>query len=66
MYVVRWFENYVRFEKSYGNWLPDGQNSVRFNSQCKIWRNLILSCEIISVAILSLPLIQVDQLSEVH
>ena len=23
--------NFVRFEKSYGNWLPDGPNSVRFN-----------------------------------
>ena len=28
--VVRWSENSVRFEKSYGNWLPDGSNSVRF------------------------------------
>ena len=27
---VRWFENSVRFGKSYGNWLPDGPNSVRF------------------------------------
>ena len=25
--VVRWPENSVRFEKSYGNWLPDGPNS---------------------------------------
>ena len=28
--VVRWSENFVRFEKSYGNWLPDGPNSVRY------------------------------------
>ena len=28
--VVRWSENSVRFEKFYGNWLPDGLNSVRF------------------------------------
>ena len=28
--VVRWSENSVRFKKSYGNWLPDGPNSVRF------------------------------------
>ena len=28
--VVRWSENSVRFIKSYGNWLPDGPNSVRF------------------------------------
>ena len=28
--VVKWSENSVRFEKSYGNWLPDGLNSVRF------------------------------------
>ena len=28
--VVRWSENSVRFEKSYGNWLPDGPNSGRF------------------------------------
>ena len=27
--VVRWSENSVRCEKSYGNWLPDGPNSVR-------------------------------------
>ena len=27
--VVRWSENSVRFEKSYGNGLPDGPNSVR-------------------------------------
>ena len=29
---VKWFENSVRFEKSYcfGKWLPDGPNSVRF------------------------------------
>ena len=29
---VKWSENSVRFEKSYyfGNWLPDGPNSVRF------------------------------------
>ena len=26
----RWPENYVRFEKSYGYWIPDGTNSVRF------------------------------------
>ena len=29
-YVVRWSENLVGFEKSYGYWLPDGPNSVRF------------------------------------
>ena len=29
--VVRWSENSVRFEKSYGNWLSDGPNSVRFS-----------------------------------
>ena len=28
--VVRWSEKSVRFEKSYGNWLPDGPNSIRF------------------------------------
>ena len=28
--VVRWSENSVRFEKSYGNRLPHGPNSVRF------------------------------------
>ena len=28
--VVRWSENSVRFEKKYGNWLPDGPNSVRY------------------------------------
>ena len=28
--VVTWSENSVRFEKSSGNWLPDGPNSVRF------------------------------------
>ena len=28
--VVKWSENSVRFVKSYGNWLPDGPNSVRF------------------------------------
>ena len=27
--VVKWPENSVRFEKSYGNWLGDGPNSVR-------------------------------------
>ena len=26
--MVRWSENSVRFDKSYGNWLPDGPNSV--------------------------------------
>ena len=36
--VVRWSENSVRFEKSYGNWLPNGPNSVRFYlAQCEIW-----------------------------
>ena len=28
--VVRWSENSVRFDNSYGNWLSDGPNSVRF------------------------------------
>ena len=28
--VVTWSKNSVRFEKSSGNWLPDGPNSVRF------------------------------------
>ena len=28
--VIRCSENSVRFDKSYGNWLPDGLNSVRF------------------------------------
>ena len=27
--VVRWSESSMRFEKSNGNWLPDGPNSVR-------------------------------------
>ena len=26
--VVKWSENSVRFEKSYGSWLPDGSDSV--------------------------------------
>ena len=29
--VLRWSENSVRFENSYGNWLPNGPNSVRFH-----------------------------------
>ena len=27
--VIIWSENSVRCKKSYGNWLPDGPNSVR-------------------------------------
>ena len=30
--VVRWSENSVKFEKAYGNWLPDGPNSVEILS----------------------------------
>ena len=37
--VVRRSENSVRFEKSCGNWLPDGPNSVRL---------YLIVCEIIS------------------
>ena len=50
--VVRWSENSVRFEKFYGNWLPDGLNSVRFYltvldfiSQCEIWHVRYLDIE---------------------
>ena len=32
--------------KSYGNWLPDGPNSVRFISHCQIWHVCILSCSV--------------------
>ena len=28
--LLRWSENSVRFENFYGNWLPEGPNSVRF------------------------------------
>ena len=30
--VVRWSENSLRYEKSYGNWLPDGPNSLLSHS----------------------------------
>ena len=49
--VVRYSENSVRFEKSYGNWLPDGTNSVRFSLTCMraIMQNEIMkSIEIVS------------------
>ena len=37
---VRWSENSVRFEKSYGNWLPDGPDSVRFHLTVWDYKNL--------------------------
>ena len=38
-YVARWYENSVRFEKSYGNWVPDGPDSVRFGMYIDISRD---------------------------
>ena len=40
--VVRWSQNPVRLS-SYGNWLPDGPNSVRFyfTVYCEIWSHSV-------------------------
>ena len=53
--AVRWSENSVRFEKSYGNMLPDGPNSVRFHLtvQCQIWHVLLLQNSTNSTEVLS-------------
>ena len=42
-YFVRWAKNSVRFENSYGNWLPDGPNSVRFD--LTVWDMACMFCK---------------------
>ena len=40
--VVRWSENSVRFEKSFGNWIQDRPNSVKF--YLTVWDMACMRC----------------------